>query len=113
MPLLRYLMLLSLIVWLGGVVFFFFRTRTNGIFGAAYTPPGRLRREPVTDGATLDWNCLGCRLPDDFDAVVSLTCGIGTAASSPSHSALHHARADVDLTIRYFAQDGDSARLDA
>jgi hypothetical protein len=88
----------------GRLDLFFFRGCAHGVLGAPHPPFGGIGREPVSDRFALDWNCLRCRLPGDFNAVFSLACGIGTAARSPSHSALCHARTDTDFTIRYFAQ---------
>ena len=81
----------------GRLDLFFFCGRANGVFRAAYASSGGLSREPVTDRSALDWNCLRYRIPDYFDAVFTLACGVGTAVRIPSYSALHHARADVEF----------------
>jgi hypothetical protein len=83
----------------------------NGVFRAAYASSGGLSREPVTERSALDWNCLRYRIPDYFDAVFTLACGVGTTVRIPSYSALHHAGADVDFTIWYLAKDGGSSGL--
>ena len=58
----------------------FFCGCADSIFRAANASFGGISREPVSGRFALGWNCLRYRLPDDFDAVLSLARGLVTTA---------------------------------
>jgi len=97
----------------GRLDLFFLRACADSIFRAANASFGGISREPVSGRFALDWNCLRYRFPDDFNAVLSLACGIGATAFTSTRSALPHARANTDFTIWNLTEDGDAACLDA